>query len=51
MFEYGEVRIDLSASFGIAHISEYDINKAILHADKALYTAKNEGRNRVVFWD
>jgi diguanylate cyclase (GGDEF)-like protein len=50
-FEYEDVCLDSSASFGIAHIVEYDINKAILHADKALYTAKNEGRNRVVFWD
>jgi diguanylate cyclase (GGDEF)-like protein len=50
-FEYEGVCLNSSASFGIAHIGDYDINKAILHADKALYTAKNEGRNRVVFWD
>jgi diguanylate cyclase (GGDEF)-like protein len=50
-FEYENVSLDSSASFGIAHVDEYDINKAILHADKALYLAKNRGRNRVVFWD
>jgi diguanylate cyclase (GGDEF)-like protein len=50
-YEYESVSLNSSASFGIACIYECDINKAILHADKALYTAKNEGRNRVVFWD
>ncbi|MCL2720507.1 MAG: sensor domain-containing diguanylate cyclase [Treponema sp.] len=50
-FEYEGVSLDSSASFGIAQIIEYDINKAIMHADKALYKAKNEGRNKVVFWD
>jgi diguanylate cyclase len=50
-FEYENVSLNSSASFGIARIDECDINTAILHADKALYTAKAEGRNRVVFWE
>jgi diguanylate cyclase (GGDEF)-like protein len=48
--EYQGVTINASASFGVAHVDEYDINKAILHADQALYVAKKEGRNRVAFW-
>jgi diguanylate cyclase (GGDEF)-like protein len=50
-FEHKSISISGSASFGIAHIDEYDIGKAIIDADKALYMAKETGRNRTVFWD
>ncbi|MDR0442474.1 MAG: sensor domain-containing diguanylate cyclase [Treponema sp.] len=49
-YEYGNVSLDASASFGIAHIADYDLEKAIEHADEALYTAKKEGRNRIVLY-
>jgi GGDEF domain-containing protein len=49
-FEYNGVPIVVSASFGIACIDDYDINKAIIRADKALYMAKENGRNKTVFW-
>jgi diguanylate cyclase (GGDEF)-like protein len=46
-----DLTLGISSSFGIAHINDYDIEKAILHADKALYKAKDGGRNRVAFWN
>jgi len=51
IFEFEGVSLNTSASFGIAQINEYDINNAIMYADKALYKAKNEGRNKVIFWE
>ena len=48
-FEYDNISIAVSASFGIAHIGDYDIEKAIVNADKALYAAKKNGRNRTEF--
>jgi diguanylate cyclase (GGDEF)-like protein len=50
-FEYEDSILCVSASFGIAHIENYDIKKAISHADKALYMAKKSGRNKTVFWE
>jgi diguanylate cyclase (GGDEF)-like protein len=50
-FEYEGVIFCVSASFGIAHIENYDIKKAISYADKALYMAKKSGRNKTIFWD
>ena len=44
--------IQISASFGIAPAAPInDMNTAIDHADKALYQAKEIGRNRVVFYE
>lgn len=45
-FECDNVSISISASFGIAIIEDENIDKAIIHADEAMYTAKNNGRNR-----
>ena len=48
-FSLDGTSISVSASFGIAHVANYDLDAAIKNADKALYEAKNSGRNRVVF--
>ncbi|MCL2845949.1 MAG: sensor domain-containing diguanylate cyclase [Chitinivibrionia bacterium] len=48
---HNDLSISVSASFGIAQIENYDLDAAILHADKALYAAKSSGRNKVQFWD
>ncbi|MCL1986166.1 MAG: GGDEF domain-containing protein [Betaproteobacteria bacterium] len=48
-FEGG--KIPVSASFGVACAAPMnDIDQATKFADMALYQAKNEGRNRVVFY-
>jgi diguanylate cyclase (GGDEF)-like protein len=45
--------IMISASFGVASTTyaSYNLRQLLIHADKALYTAKREGRNRVVLFD
>lgn len=44
--------VSVTLSFGIAQLCEnHTIDDAIDHADKALYQAKDSGRNRVVIWD
>jgi len=50
-FEYDNVSLDLSASFGVALANDYDLAKATERADKALYIAKEQGRNKIVFYD
>jgi len=51
-YEYDDdISIESSASFGIAQLSDYNIDKAIKHSDEALYTAKANGRNCVVFYE
>ena len=43
--------VEVSASFGIAPISEdEELKYSIDHADRALYQAKNNGRNKVEIW-
>jgi len=50
MFDNKEINI--SASFGIAFAApKTDTETAIKQADEALYRAKEEGRNRVVFFE
>jgi len=48
---FKNIEISVTASFGVCEVSpEIDIEAAISFADGALYRAKNEGRNRTVFW-
>jgi diguanylate cyclase (GGDEF)-like protein len=50
VFEGAEIPI--SASFGIASIRQAkDLDSAVSFADQALYKAKDEGRNKVVFYE
>ena len=48
-FVFADVCLNLSASFGVAMIGSDGLERAIENADDALYRAKEEGRNRVVF--
>lgn len=54
---FGETSISVTASIGIAGMDLPEINEllspAVLidRADRALYSAKNRGRNRVELWD
>ena len=50
--EYEGNQIFISASFGVACAApENDLDITIRHADEALYRAKDNGRNRVVFYE
>ena len=50
--EFEGVEIPITASFGVAYAApKNDINTAIKYADEALYVAKENGRNRVEFYD
>lgn len=50
VFEYEEVSLVMTASFGVAKIEDNQFEEAIRQADEALYKAKNEGRNKVVLY-
>jgi diguanylate cyclase (GGDEF)-like protein len=52
-FKEESVCINLSVSIGIAHSNQGDtsIESILNKADKALYRAKEGGRNRIVLWD
>jgi len=49
----GSSSISITASFGVASLEHGagTLSQLIEHADKALYRAKNAGRNSVVAWD
>ena len=50
VFKVGDIEINITASFGVASIDKGSTNltEIIECADKAMYQAKNSGRNRVV---
>ena len=52
--EFEGTVIPVTSSIGVSAVSsrsKSDIEAAVAFADQALYTAKNEGRNRVVFYE
>ena len=49
-FNFGDLSLPVSASFGVARVEDFDIEKAVKNADVALYQAKEAGRNNVVFY-
>jgi len=49
-YEYDDISFDCSASFGIARMEDYNLDKAIRQSDEALYAAKGNGRNCVVYF-
>lgn len=53
LFMHGKIRIPVCISIGIAAASPTanDIDRLVDRADKALYEAKKQGRNRVVFFE
>jgi diguanylate cyclase (GGDEF)-like protein len=51
---YGDLEVQLRASLGVAVLppdQDIDVKEMIGRADKALYAAKEMGRNRVVAWE
>jgi diguanylate cyclase (GGDEF)-like protein/PAS domain S-box-containing protein len=50
-FRFGDRVFDLTISIGLAAVDEnVDGPTAMVHADSAMYAAKNAGKNRVVAW-
>jgi diguanylate cyclase (GGDEF)-like protein len=49
-FIYDDVSLNCTASFGIAKMYDYDLDKAIRQSDEALYSAKRNGRNCVFYY-
>ena len=49
-YKYDDIVIESSASFGIAHMNDYDIDKAIKQSDESLYDAKRSGRNCYAYY-
>jgi len=49
-YEYDNISFDCSASFGIACMEDYNLDKSIRQSDEALYAAKRNGRNCVVYY-
>ena len=52
-FLFGEYKIHIGASIGIRIFpnKEQSVQDVIIHADTAMYQAKNEGKNRYAFFD
>jgi len=50
-YEYDNISIKTSASFGIARLEDYNMDKGIQQSDEALYEAKRNGRNCVVYYN
>ncbi|RMG53904.1 MAG: diguanylate cyclase [Gammaproteobacteria bacterium] len=48
--QYGRIRIPLTVSIGVVALEGEGLDTALRQADHALYSAKKEGRNRVVSW-
>jgi diguanylate cyclase (GGDEF)-like protein len=49
-FIYDNISLNCTASFGIAKMEDYNLDKAIRQSDEALYSAKRNGRNCVVYY-
>jgi len=49
-FIYDNTSIVCSASFGIARMEDYNLDKAIRQSDEALYAAKRHKRNCVIYY-
>jgi diguanylate cyclase (GGDEF)-like protein len=49
-FVYDNVSLHCTASFGIAKMEDYDLDKTIRQSDEALYSAKRNGRNCVAYY-
>lgn len=50
-FNNESIRITVSLGVTSTSRSGFSIYELLKHADMALYTAKKEGRNRVIFWE
>jgi diguanylate cyclase (GGDEF)-like protein len=49
-FIYDDTSIECTASFGIAKMDDYNLDKSIRQSDEALYAAKKHERNCVVYY-
>ena len=50
-FNYDDISINVSASFGIAQVIECNLDRAIKHSDEALYAVKRNGRNGCILYN